>query len=61
MQYTISHGSTEEILNRDYNLTKLRKVSIKKLTKILSEDKVRVWKEKIKNNEIQNLYSFKKL
>lgn len=48
MQYGISQADAEEILNRSYNLTQLRNNPLSKLNKIFSEDKVRVWKEKIK-------------
>jgi len=33
MRYTISQDNAEEILNRGYNLTKVRKISTKNLIK----------------------------
>jgi len=54
MQYGISQADAEEILNRGYNLTQLRNNPIIKLNKVFSEDKVRVWKEKIKRKRIPN-------
>ncbi len=61
MQYGISQEHAEEILNRDYNLTKIRNISIKELTKIFSEDKVKEWKEKIKRKRIPNKDFYKLL
>ncbi len=61
MQYGISQEHAEEILNRDYNLTKIRTTSIKELLKIFSENKVKEWKEKIKRKRIPNKDFYKLL
>lgn len=52
MQFGISQEDAEEIWNRGYNLTQLRNNPIKKLINKFSEEKARVWKEKVKIKKI---------
>lgn len=61
MQYGISQDDAEEILNRGYNLTKIRNISINDLVRIFSEERVRDWKEKVKRKRIPNKDFYKLL